>query len=375
MGEFADKEKHRMNNKIELTFEAIAIKDNVGYASDYDSNSLFRVDMETGECTFIRLFDDEPFDVKRLHSAAVWIDNKIYFIPLAGEKISVFNITDNSMQSIQIPLPDRKKYSYYKERFKFVRAVKNRNYLWVVPATYPGVLRLDLQTNKVKVFDKWVPDKKYMFLLGLCIKDDRFFIPDGRSNMMLIFDMEKEVGQVEHIGSNNRGIIDMCEVNGTYWLAPSYEGPIISWNPELGDITEYSAYPSDFKGGRIVFANNYCYKDEIIFLPANANYGVVLTNGELEIEESQQWKETFENRLEYLFETDLHRYYRELNKEKISRFYKINKMDNSLSIYSFFYFENGKRIKSWVESMNVNCKVIRENSNICLTDFIQEILK
>ena len=86
-----------MNKKIELTFEAIAIKDNVGYASDYDSNSLFKVDMKTEECTFIGLFDDEPFDVKRLHSAAVWIDDKIYFIPLAGERISVFTISDNSM--------------------------------------------------------------------------------------------------------------------------------------------------------------------------------------------------------------------------------------------------------------------------------------
>ena len=362
-----------MNKKIELTFEAIAIKDNVGYASDYDSNSLFKVDMKTEECTFIGLFDDEPFDVKRLHSAAVWIDDKIYFIPLAGERISVFTISDNSMYSIQIPIPDRKKYTHYKKIFKFVRAVRNRNFLWLVPATYPGVLRLDLQTNEVKVFDNWVPNEEYMFLLGLCTKDNRFFIPDGRSNKVLIFDMDKEVGQVEYIGNDNRGIMDMCEVNGTYWLAPSYEGSIISWNPKLGDIVEYSDYPSAFKGGRIVFANNYFYKDKIIFLPANANYGVVLSNGKLEIEENQQWKETFDNRLEYLFETDLYRYYRELNKKKICRFYKINKSDNSLLGYSFFYYENGKRIKSWVESMSVNCKVVRENSDICLIDFLQEI--
>jgi hypothetical protein len=34
-------------DKKKLTFEAIAIKDDVGYASDYNRNSLFKVDMKT----------------------------------------------------------------------------------------------------------------------------------------------------------------------------------------------------------------------------------------------------------------------------------------------------------------------------------------
>lgn len=363
-----------MSHKIELTFEAIAIKGNVGYASDHDSNSLFRVDMVTGECTFVRLFDEESVDRKRLHSAAIWIDNKVYFIPLVGEGISIFNTEDNSMQFIQIPCPNSEKYSFYKKNHKFVRGVRNRNDLWLVPSTYPGVLRLDLQTNEVKVFDEWINDEKYMFMLGLYVGNECFFIPSGINNVMLVFDMGKALGRIEYIGTNSRGVIDMCKMGDTYWLAPSYVGPIISWNPLLKQVKEYAVYPSDFKAGRVVFANNYCYKDEIIFLPANSNYALVFVNGKLEIEESQEWKLDLANRLAYLFETDSYRYYRELDKEKVSRFYKISKVDNVLSTYSFFYFENGERTKKWVEAMIAKCEVVRENGIITLDGFIQEIL-
>lgn len=363
-----------MKQKKELTFEAIAIKGNIGYASDHDSNSLFRVDMEIGECTFIRIFDDELVDEKRLHSAAVWIDDKIYFIPLAGDRISIFEIVNNSIQSIPIPVLNHKKYSFYRKRFKFVRAVRHRNYLWLVPSTYPGVLRLDLQTNEVKVFDNWVSDERYVFLLGLCVENERFLIPNGNSNAVLVFDMDKEFGHIEHIGTNNQGAIDMCKMNDTYWLAPAYEGPIVSWNPLLKQVKEYSVYPPEFNVSRVVFANNYCYKDEIIFLPANSNHALAFMNGKLEIEKNQEWKQASTNRLEYLFETDTYRYYRELDMGNVSRFYKISKADNLLSTYSFFCFENGKRERKWVESMRTKCEMVIENDVITLDSFIQGIL-
>ena len=363
-----------MSQKKELTFEAIAIKGNIGYASDHDSNSLFRVDMETGECTFVSLFDDESVDRRRLHSSAMWIEDKVYFIPLAGDRISIFNTEDNSMQSIQIPLPNKEKYSFYRSNHKFVRIVRNKNYLWLVPATYPGVIRLDLQTNELKVFEAWVSDERYMFTLGLCEENERFFIPSGNSNVMLIFDMDKEFGCIEHIGTNSRGAVDMCKLGDTYWLAPSYEGPIVSWNPSLKQVNEYSVYPSDFKAGRVVFASNYRYNDGIIFLPADSNCALTFINGKLEIEKSQQWKQSSASRLAYLFETDAYRYYRELDKEKVSRFYKISKADNTLSGYSFFYFENGERTKKWVEAMVAKQEVVKENDSMSLDSFIQEIL-
>ena len=362
-----------MSQRKELTFEAIAIKENIGYASDYDSNGLFQVDMETGKCVFIRLFDDESVNTKRLHSSAIWINDKIYFIPLAGNNISIFRIKDNTIQSIQIPHPNIEKYTFYKKKLKFIRVVKNENYLWLVPSTYPGVLRMDLRTNDVKVFDNWVLDINYMFMNGLCVENESFLIPSGKSNIILIFDMNKETGYIERIG-NNQGTIDMCKFKDTYWLAPTYEGPIISWNPLEKQVKKYSAYPLEFKAGRVIFSNIYSYKEEIIFLPANSNYALSFINGDLEIEKSQQWKQDSTNRLIYLFETDLYRYYREVNNEKVIRFYKISKFDNLLTTYSFFYFENGQRIKKWVEAMIKKNEEVRENDVLTLNRFMQEIL-
>ncbi len=361
-------------DKKKLTFEAIAIKDDVGYASDYNRNSLFKVDMKTGECTFIRLFDDEPVNLRRLHCTAVWIDKKIYFIPGSGNKIAVFYPEDNSIESIQIPLPKSKQFSFYKSQFKFIRAVKYKENLWLIPCSYPGILKLNMQTKKIQVLDKWLENDTYFFRAGLYVNDNKIVIANGKSNAVLNFDMEKESGNIIHIGSENNGVMSICKEGDVYWFAPRLPGSIVAWNPLTDTVTEFDEYPQEFESGKIVFSYVYSLKNKIFFLPAKANKTIVFNNGNLEIEKNILWKENNQSTLEYLFETEEERYFRETGIDENDRYIKIGKRDNVLSEYDFYFLDDGKRDSLMIESMASNNEIVIENKYIGLNEFIRGLM-
>lgn len=363
-----------MVNEKKLVFEAISINGNVGYVSDYNQNSLFKVDINTGECQFLRFFEDEPMKIKRLHCSALQIDNKIYFIPGSGNKISVFYPENNIIDSIEIPVPKTGQYSFYKVQYKFVSAVKYRNSLWLVPATYPGVIKLNLCTNEIEVFNNWIENDEYMFRMGLCVEEDRFLIANGKSNAVLVFDMKNELGKIVYIGDKNFGNMGMVKIENEYWFAPRLPGAIISWNPKSRVVKEYDTYPKEFVGGNIVFSRIYAYGDKIVFPPAQANVGLIYTNGKIEIDKDVVWKINSQSNVEYLFESEEYMFFREITKGQSDRCMKISKSDNSLSEYSFFFLDDKIREKNMLKLSLLKKEMILENENIKLNDYINEII-
>ena len=81
---------------MELIFLAIAIKDQIGYVSDFERNGLFEVNIETGESRYICLFPNEKTTLAGLHCHGEWIGNKVYFIPAAGNYLSVYHTDERN---------------------------------------------------------------------------------------------------------------------------------------------------------------------------------------------------------------------------------------------------------------------------------------
>ena len=252
---------------MQLIFEAIAIKDNIGYAANYNENGLFRVDMITGECEFICEFEQEPVIEKRMFSKALWIDNLIYFIPAAANALHVFDTKTKTMERILLPKADKIKFPFYKVKTKFIDATKYGGYLWLIPSSYPGIVQVSLADNLVKIYDEWIPEQGYFFRAKAYVEDNFFIIPDGQSNMLLSFDMEKQQAEIKRIGKNNNGVMKFCKKNDEFFFAPRLKGSIIRWNSKSGEIKEYGNYPIDFNGEQVVFSNCYALEDQVFFSP------------------------------------------------------------------------------------------------------------
>lgn len=360
-----------MNIKTNLNFEAIAINNNCGVASNYDRNGLFRVNIDSGECSFISLFEREHINGKRLHCSAEWIGDKIYFIPGAAKTISIYDIKKNTIETIHIPLPKKKQYLFYKPQYKFVGAVKNKKFLWLVPSTYPGVIRLNIINNDIKLFDDWVPEDGYMFRRGIHVENDRFIIPSGNNNYILVFDMSKESGQMLEMGKSNNGMMSMCKVGENYWFAPRKKGSIISWNPTLNVVNEYKDYPYSFESGEIVFSNVFGYNESIFFSPARANNGVVIKDGKMEIDKHIHWKSHSNSMVEFLFESSLNRYYREIYSNGHSRYFKISKIDNGESQFEFYYKATVDMDKKMLNKAISDKELLEENEIFNLQNYLR----
>lgn len=359
---------------MELVFNVIAIKGDIGYASDFERNGLFEVDMKTGKSRYIGLFPKEEIMISRLHSHCEWVDNKVYFIPSAGKNISIFDTASKEIETIEVPAVSTKQNWGYKPKLKFSKAIHYNDFLWLVPATYPGIIKLDLHTHKIVTISNWLPNDGYMFRRAVHIKENIIYAASGNNNNVLIFDLSSETGSIRKIGHMNNGIMDMCE-NGEYLImAPRSEGAVVKWNIVTNEIKEYCDYPTEFNSGKIVFQCIYRCNRDFILVPAYASHGIRLSDEKLKIDEEIQWKMSPATKLELMFETVNEIYLREEQLNMSNRFYCVNKNDGTLLEFSFTITNSEERQKVIVQSAKENNEAIKETSSLGLQDWLKAMI-
>lgn len=357
-----------MNNS-NLMFEAIAtINDRIAYASSYQANGLFEVDLENYECTYISLFPKEEISRSRLHSVAILIERKIYFIPSFAKNISIYDIDTRTIQQISIPHPIIERY-FYKEKFKFINAKLYDNNLWIFPSTYPGILKLNIKTLEMDIIDNWVPEEKYFFRNALCVDDDIVYLPDGISNRMLVFNMANQEAKIINIGKNNHGISSMKLWNNKYWMAPRLDGSVISWNPISNAISEYVEYPEEFRTEKIVFNSILICEEKIYLMPASANSVISIEDSKLQV--SNIWKPRDNSMVEVLFETDKYYFFREVLEDGlITEQFKISKFNCKISKVNMYVVNYDTYIENFIKASKKCSEAIKENQVLTLQDFM-----
>lgn len=363
-----------MINREILIFETIAVKDNIGYGSDYNRNGLFQVDLTTGQSEYIGVFESELMNRQRLHCSALYIDDRIYFIPGSGNYIDIFYPDSNEQETVEIPLPKYKQYSFYDSQYKFVTAIKRGNVLWLIPVTYPGVVKFDILTKEITVYNDWLEDDEYMFRNGIYIEGNSFVVANGKNNTVLIFDMEKEFGKIEHIGEHNNGMMSVCKLGDELWFAPRLHGAIMKRNCTTGKIDEFEDFPQEFISGRLVFTGNYTYNEKVIFVPLLSNYALVYENGEIKIDNTKPWKIYQKSGIELLFETEGFRFYREVSIGEKDRCFKVSKKNDELTEFEFYFNDDGKRERDVVKVTSSKQSDILENKIVGIREFIKGIL-
>jgi hypothetical protein len=363
-----------MTEKRILTFETIAIKDNIGYASDYNRNGLFKVELDTGKCEYIKVFENEPMNRHRIHCAVVWCDDKAYYIPSSGNGIDIFSAQDNMVEMIAVPIPEYKKYSFYNPQYKFIGAVRRGDVLWLIPSTYPGIIRFDMKTKDMKIIDDWLEDDEYMFRGGYAVENNQIIMANGKSNAVLVFDMEKEKGNIIHIGIMNNGVMSICKTKEGIWFAPRLQGAIVLWKEEANETIEFNEFPQGFIAKDVVFSKVYGYEEDVEFVPARANCALRYSNGKFITVEYDRWKKHRNSVVEYLFETEAYMFFREVSESKTCRYIKLDKITNLISDCEFVYYEDGKREKDIVRICSKKNEEIRENNSMGLREFIKGIL-
>ncbi len=324
-----------MKGKPALEIEAIAFAESgTGYAAAFEFNGLYEVNLEEQKCIYKMLFPNEKVNGKRLYASALHVASKIYFVPTSGEYISIYDIEKKTIEQLSVPLPATE-CSFYKKNCKFIKAVQWGENIFIIPFTYPGILKLNIKTNRITVLRRWIPQEGYFFRGGLCIEGNCIYIPSGNNNIILEFNMETEKGIIHRIGRYNNGAMDMYKYGENYWIVPRQKGSIAVWNPESNFVSEITDYPAEFQAEKIVFSKIIHCEDKLFFMPGYANSVLTVKTESKELVLEERWKPQENSVVTFRFETDECYYFREVNKlSKQFRRFKIYKEDGRTEEYA-----------------------------------------
>lgn len=360
---------------MRLEFEAIALfNERKAIAVSYNFNAVFKVDIRSGAADYFGLVPNEEIKKKRLYMKAVKIGGKVYFVPFSAKEIAVYDITRDNIYKIGYEELVTKEKQLRSNNARFSGCVAYGKYLFITPAKYPSILRIDTTDDTIVAYDAWVTEKEYFFKKDVTVDGEYMYIPSCSNDLVLRFNMRECMGKLIHVGEHNKGCWSMCKVDEYFWLAPQNEGTIIRWNPKNGEIIEYGDYPNEFQGNGFLFTKAYSIERDVYFIPAYANMWVKISvdSGKMqkaEILDISNIKKTF-----FMFETEDF-FYLKIVGDNVYNI-QVNKKDNTVQMYEFWIDKGEEQFKE--ECMNTLIAMrdtVTECDYMSLEDFIEYLKK
>lgn len=139
-------------------------------------------------------------------------DGKIYFAPMAGEKIGVLNL-----QTLEMKCKDLPEDKYIKVYNKFYQTRKYCNSIYFLPGKYPYILEYVLNEKKIKRYDLNLEKigtriDDVVFCESSYVYDEKIFLAAAYRGVICSFDMkDNQIKYNQIIGNDGFTTICGCE--------------------------------------------------------------------------------------------------------------------------------------------------------------------
>ena len=77
------------------------------YGSCYEFNALLKMNLISGELSFINTFDGQEKFQKALYRDSIMVDDVIYFLPDAAKGIAALDVANNKIEVFPLPPKER----------------------------------------------------------------------------------------------------------------------------------------------------------------------------------------------------------------------------------------------------------------------------
>lgn len=268
--------------KIPLFMNAsVAVGDKL-YFTTCNTNTLYRLDLNSSELHHVTEIPCVTHNAMKFASLIAF-EEKIWMIPCAEENIFIYDTKNDSVIRLSIP------YAYEEgKNAKYRKAVQNKNYLWLLPVRTPILVRVDMHTMMVKVYDCWpeeitFPAGRKANFISMCISNDLLYLFRYDCNYNICLDMKNDSMEIcDFELSKEYGLVWKEQL----WICPTYSGTSI----RCYDIDSLQSERTE-KVPQWVWADEEIYAfwnpqkvgDKLLFLPHEAN-AVICMNGTAEKE-------------------------------------------------------------------------------------------
>lgn len=211
-----------------LQFACGVIYENELWVAAEDHNGLYRIDLETGQATFVTYFEKEKWYGQELYREAILCDDVIYFVPYAAEYMAVYYLQTGVINYVQFD------YGNQKSGMKFTSGLRYHNYLYLFPARTPCIVRYDMEsgnTNYIRDCCAELEKKQELyvtFLGGVCV-ENKIFVVSRKGNYFLELDADNLTYTLHLLKETSAALVDITASGENLYLLTTL-GEIIQWN-------------------------------------------------------------------------------------------------------------------------------------------------
>lgn len=224
--------------------DCIHVGDDIWFASD-DYNGLYKYNIKEKKTERIGEFSHEPFSQYGLFLKMCRYKNNLIFVPQWSKRIYIYNIDTGIFKDIQFLKPAEDLQGPY-----FFEAVVHEEYIYMMGASYQGILKVNLETYEVEVLDQWLrklqrevninKDKPILGLEGI-LKDHSFWIPCYQCNKIMEFNLDTGEFRFHEVGKKENRYARMIRSGDQFVLVTHNKEDfcrIVFWNYSKGSYEE-----------------------------------------------------------------------------------------------------------------------------------------
>lgn len=213
-------------NEKAISFFAAAEVEQYLYFSAWRKNGLFRMDRSTKKIFYIGRVWEETREVN-LHRFAFHYHDCIYFIPCYADYIAKLHLSNLEISVIKIP--ERRGSRLL---CKFASTVLVDRELWLIPYAYGALLKIDLDTDEIAVFDNW-PSEVYesqkftaIFCSGICVSNYLCICP-SEGKYFITFNLNNKEMECWKWNYPENAFFKMMLRENVIWFLPARNYPYI----------------------------------------------------------------------------------------------------------------------------------------------------
>lgn len=183
-------QKNNGNDCVRVSIiDAVVDKDTLWFMA-YDFNSLFSMNLLTGETKLVGLFPDEDYGTGRLYESMGIVEGRIFFAPFNAKSIAVYDIKKGVFSKISLE-EDQIGCSLNQPLFGGMEVYGRA--IFMLPIFSRAIVRLDIDSGELVYITEWLKDIQGLifnrndayFRRQTVLNDNQLMVPSCNANVPL----------------------------------------------------------------------------------------------------------------------------------------------------------------------------------------------
>lgn len=263
-----------------IAFENIIKANGAYWFAPIGYNALFKLDEDADKAQCMGCFSKEQ-DTNRLYLDIVQYQEKLVFVPLKANAVSLYDMNRGEFTYIPIRLPAEDMHTgvTYSSNSKFTFAGIWENKLYLFPGTYPAIIRVNIDSCEVEYLyepidelGKLIREKEGVYFRTGIVQGNLVKMWCEPAKAVVEFDMCSESLRVCRQLSDIDKYIEMVSDGKNYWLIPREQKANLLKLSEDFQIVGSITLPEGIAPEGISYLRGVCTDDYLLVFPAAAEH-------------------------------------------------------------------------------------------------------